>query len=72
MEMKKTEKGIKKYTTSEKLAILREGQEKGVKATLAKYGLFPATYYYWKKEETSDLWRRWTCSPDNEGTGDKD
>ncbi len=50
MEMKKTEKGIKKYTTSEKLAILREGQEKGVKATLSKYGLFPATYYYWKKK----------------------
>ena len=50
MEMKKTEKNIKKFTTSEKLTILREGQEKGVKVTLAKYGLFPATYYYWKKK----------------------
>jgi len=50
MERKKTEKGIKKYTQGEKLAIIREGEEHGVKATLAKYGLFPATYYYWKKK----------------------
>ena len=50
MSMKKTEKGTKKFTTKEKLSILKEAKEKGVKATLAKYGLYPATFYYWKKK----------------------
>jgi len=48
--MKTTKKGTKKYTTREKLAILEEGKNRGVKVTLAKYGLYPATYYYWKKK----------------------
>ena len=50
MSMKTTKKGTKKYTTREKLAILEEGKNRGVKVTLAKYGLYPATYYYWKKK----------------------
>lgn len=49
MNMKTTKSGIKKFTLAEKLAILEEGRQKGVKATLAKYGLYPATYYYWKR-----------------------
>ncbi len=47
--MKKTEKGTKKYTKAEKLAIIEESRTKGVKVTLAKYDLYPATFYYWKK-----------------------
>lgn len=35
----------KKYTTAEKISIVKEGSKKGVKATLEKYGLYPATYY---------------------------
>jgi len=31
-------------------AILKEAQSKGVKETLAKYELYPATYYYWKRK----------------------
>ena len=50
MEMEKTEKGTKKFTKEEKLAILEEGSKNGVKVTLAKYELYPATYYYWKKK----------------------
>ena len=48
--MKKTEKGTKKFTKEEKLSIIREAGEHGVKVTLAKYDLYPATYYYWKKK----------------------
>jgi len=48
--MKKTEKGTKKFTTKEKLSILSEAKKNGVKLTLEKYDLYPATYYYWKKK----------------------
>lgn len=46
----------KKYTSAEKLAIIKEASEKGVKITLEKYALYPATFYYWKKkvEEMGD------------------
>lgn len=50
MSMKTTEKGTKKFTKSEKLAIIKEAGENGVKLTLSKYDLYPATYYYWKKK----------------------
>jgi putative transposase len=50
MDMKTTENGTRKFTHGEKLAILKEAKQKGVKATLAKYDLYPATYYYWKKK----------------------
>ena len=50
MDMKLTSKGTKKFTKKEKLAIIAEAGKKGVKVTLAKYDLYPATYYYWKKK----------------------
>lgn len=50
MGVKTTEKGTKKFTKDEKLAILKEARETTVKATLEKYGLYPATFYYWKKK----------------------
>ena len=50
MHMEETKKGTKKFTKEEKLAILEEAGKKGVKITLAKYNLYPATYYYWKKK----------------------
>ncbi len=40
----------KKYTKEEKLKILKEAKRQGVKVTLEKYDLYPATYYYWKKK----------------------
>lgn len=39
-----------KFTEKEKLAILKEAETQGVTATLNKYGLYPATFYYWKKK----------------------
>ena len=48
MSMKVTESGTKKFTKDEKLAIIREAAENGVKVTLAKYDLYPATFYYWR------------------------
>ncbi len=48
--MKTTENGIRKFTREEKLRILKEAKQKGVKSTLEKYDLYPATYYYWKKK----------------------
>lgn len=48
--MEKSEKGTKKFSKEEKVKILHEAKEKGVKKTLSKYGLYPATYYYWKRK----------------------
>ena len=50
MSMENTKKGTKKFTQKKKLAIIEEASKKGVKVTLAKYGLYPATFYYWKKK----------------------
>jgi putative transposase len=52
MSVKKTEKGFKKFTEAEKIAILTEARQGVVKDVLAKYDLYPATYYYWKKKYT--------------------
>jgi len=52
MSMRITEKGTKKFTKEEKLKIIEEANEKGVKVTLSKYDLYPATFYYWKKKLT--------------------
>ncbi len=45
MSMKK-----KNYSQQEKLKILKECEEKGMKPTLEKYGIYPTTYYYWKRK----------------------
>jgi putative transposase len=50
MIVKKTEKGTKKFSTTEKLAIIEEARVKGVIITLDKYDLRPGTYYYWKRK----------------------
>lgn len=50
MGVKKTEKGTKKFSKTEKLAILKEAKENGVSLTLEKYAIYPGTYYYWKRK----------------------
>lgn len=50
MSMIQTEKGTKKFTEKEKISILKEAEKEGVKKTLNKFNLYPATYYYWKKK----------------------
>ena len=54
MSMKITKKGTKKFTKKEKLDIIKEAQEKGVKVTLDKYDVYPATFYYWKNKVLAD------------------
>ncbi len=44
MDMKK-----RKFTTEEKLRIIKEASENGVDATLEKYGIYKASYYTWKR-----------------------
>jgi putative transposase len=38
------------FTTEEKLKIIKEASEQGVKPILEKYNIFPASYYSWKKK----------------------
>lgn len=38
------------FSKEEKLAILKEASEKGVKSTLEKHGIYAATYYSWRKK----------------------
>lgn len=38
------------FTTEEKLRIIAEAKEKGVTATIDKYGIYAASYYSWKKK----------------------
>jgi len=43
---------MKKRTWSkeEKLKVLKEAQEEGVQVTIRKYGIYPSTYYSWRKK----------------------
>jgi len=38
------------FTKEEKLRIIQEASEQGVKVILEKYDLYPATYYSWKSK----------------------
>src|SRR6056297_3630482 len=38
------------FTKEEKLAILKEASANGVTATLEKHGIYPATFYSWRKK----------------------
>jgi len=55
----------RKFSKEEKLHILKEAEEKGVKATLSKHGIYPATYYSWKSkyEEMGELGFRHGMTP---------
>lgn len=37
------------WSKEEKLKILKEAKTDGVQVTLRKYGVYPATYYSWRK-----------------------
>lgn len=40
----------KRFSTAEKIALLKEAKENGVTVTLEKHGIYPATYYSWKRK----------------------
>jgi putative transposase len=48
MSMKK-----RTFSKEEKLQILEEAKKQGVQSTLDKHGIYPATYYNWKKKYES-------------------
>ena len=50
MAMKETKSGRKQFSSREKLQIIAECQENGVTITCSKYGIYPGSYYYWKKQ----------------------
>lgn len=47
MTMKKEKK---RFTNDQKLGIIKEAGLHGVRETLEKHGVYPATYYSWKKK----------------------
>ena len=52
--MEKQQKRVRKFSKKEKLEILQEAKVNGVKVTLSKYDVYPATYYYWRKQYLTD------------------
>ena len=38
------------FTDQERLSILKEAAEHGVKVTLEKHSIYPSVYYKWKKK----------------------
>jgi putative transposase len=40
----------RKFNKEEKLQIIKEASEQGVKVTLEKYGVYAASYYSWKNK----------------------
>jgi putative transposase len=59
-----TEKSRK--SKEEKLQILKEASQNGITITCEKYGIYPATYYTWKKkyEEMGEAGFRHGMTPD--------
>ena len=57
----------RKFSKEEKLSILKEAQENGVNATLLKHGIYPVTYYSWKKkyEEMGEAGFRHGMTPEH-------
>ncbi len=53
------------FTKEEKLQILKEVEQNGVKSTLEKFGIYPASYYSWKKkfEQMGELGFRHGMTP---------
>ncbi len=47
MSMKKQGK---RWSTDQKIKILKEASTNGVRETLEKYAIYPATFYGWKKK----------------------
>ena len=40
----------RRWSKEEKLKILKEAKTEGVQITIRKYGVYPATYYSWRKK----------------------
>ncbi|MDF1864000.1 MAG: transposase [Saprospiraceae bacterium] len=40
----------RRWSKEEKLKVLQEAKTEGVQITIRKYGVYPATYYSWRKK----------------------
>jgi putative transposase len=40
----------KKWTTEEKLQIIKEAEESSTELTIRKHGIYPSTFYSWRKK----------------------
>jgi len=40
----------RKFSKEQKIEILKEAQQNGINITLEKHGIYPATFYLWKKK----------------------
>ena len=40
----------RKWTKEEKLSILKEVEQEGLQVTLRKHGIYPSTYYTWRRK----------------------
>ena len=43
-------KAKRTFTKDEKLQLLKEVEQNGLKDTLEKHGIYPATYYSWRRK----------------------
>jgi putative transposase len=40
----------KRRSKEEKLSILKEAESEGVEVTIRKHGIYPSTFYHWRKQ----------------------
>lgn len=40
----------RKWTKEEKLSLLKEVEQEGLQVTLRKHGIYPSTYYTWRRK----------------------
>ena len=43
----------RRFSKAEKLKVLKEANANGVQVTLEKYGIYPSTFYSWRKKMDS-------------------
>lgn len=43
-------KAGKRWSTDQKISIIKETSTRGVRETLSKYGIYPVTFYSWKQK----------------------
>lgn len=44
----------KTWSKAEKLSIVKEAEEKGTEVTIRKHGVYPSTFYNWRKKYRLD------------------
>ena len=45
----------KRHSKESKLAILKEAEKEGVEVMLCEHGIYPITYYHWRKQYSHSM-----------------